>query len=281
MSKKVTDELKSALAPAKAEQAPQNGIMVTMERQKGEIQRALPRGMDVDRFLRIALTTVRTNKDLARIAERNPISIVAACMLSAQLGLEPGPLGHAYIVPYGNEAQFQIGYKGIIKLARNSGELKSIEARAVMPSDHFEHEYGLNPKLIHRPNWEDQSGSPALFYGIAHQVNGGAFPLVVTPDEIEEHRRRSKAANKGPWVTDRRSMELKTVVRIMQPWLPLSPESQMAILADGAVSVDLSPHMAEEAAAAQEVIDLESDEVSFDTPSEDVEEDIPNGEPFE
>lgn len=267
MSKKTTEKLKGELA--KTEQPKISGLALTLERQKGEITRALPKGIEVDRFMRIALTAVRTSPDLTEIAQTNPMSIVAACMLSAQLGLEPGPLGQSYLVPYRNkktgkrEAQFQLGYKGILLLARRSGEIASIEARAVNANDYFEHEYGLTPKLIHRPDWDNQSGDPRLFYGVARFANGGQFPLVVTPREIDEHRKRSNADtdNKGPWVTDRRAMELKTVIRIMAPWLPLSAETQTAIMADGAVSVDLGGNMAEDAAASQEFIDLDSEEV--------------------
>ena len=96
---------------------------------------ALGRTIDPERFVRVALTTVRTNPSLAGC---NPQSLLAALMLSAQLGLEPGgPLGHAYLVPFKNEVTFIPGYRGLITLARRSGEVASIRAHAVFDGDEF------------------------------------------------------------------------------------------------------------------------------------------------
>ena len=78
-------------------------------------------------------------------------------MVSAQLGLEPGTLGYCYLVPYQNkktgqlEIQFQLGYKGILELVRRSGQVENIEARVVYEKDKFDFEYGLTPKLVHKP----------------------------------------------------------------------------------------------------------------------------------
>ena len=88
-------------------------------------------------------------------------------MQAVQLGLEPGLLGHCYILPYKREATFIIGYKGMIDLARRSGHIQSIYAHAVHENDEFEYELGLHPKLEHKPSHGDR-GAFIGAYAVAH-----------------------------------------------------------------------------------------------------------------
>lgn len=100
-----------------------------------EIQRALPKHMNADRISRIAMTVLRTNEKLRKC---NPMSFMGALMQSAQLGLEPNTgLGQAYLIPYGNEVQFQVSYKGLIELAHRSGQYSAIYAHEVYENDEF------------------------------------------------------------------------------------------------------------------------------------------------
>lgn len=86
--------------------SPANTIADYLKKMSPEIAKALPKHMDADRLARIALTTIRTTPKLLNCKIE---SLMAAVMQSAQLGLEPGLIGHCYIIPYGTEAQFQIG----------------------------------------------------------------------------------------------------------------------------------------------------------------------------
>lgn len=87
-----------------------SGMAGMLEQMKGQIQKALPSMVSSERFQRIALTAFNGNAGLQKC---EPVSFIAAMMQSAQLGLEPNtPLGQAYLIPYGNKVQFQIGYKG-------------------------------------------------------------------------------------------------------------------------------------------------------------------------
>src|SRR5690554_4947647 len=131
----------------------QNTLTALIERQKPEIARALPRHMDPDRLARIATTVMRQTPQLAQCT---PESFLGALMTCAQLGLEPGPLGHAYLVPYGREVTFVPGYRGLLELARRSGQIRTIAAHVVKQNDEFEFELGLEPKLVHRPALRDR-----------------------------------------------------------------------------------------------------------------------------
>lgn len=245
-------------APATTGDKPRS-IYQLIDAQKSEIARALPKHMNPDRLARIAVTTLRQTP---RLLECTSTSLLGALMLSAQLGLEPGPLGHCYFVPFWNknaewvddegrkrkgsyEVTWMIGYKGIIDLARRSGQLQSIEARPVYANDHFEFAYGLDDKLEHVPALDGDRGEIRAFYGIARFKDGGRYFVVLSKAEVDAHRARSKSKDDGPWVTDYVPMGCKTVIRVMAPFLPLSPELAGAIEHDDAVHRDIAPDMVE------------------------------------
>lgn len=78
--------------------------------------------MSHERMTRVALSAVNSNPKLSEAIVNNPTSFLGALMQSAQLGLEPNTnLGHAYLIPYGNVVQIQIGYMGLLELAHRSG----------------------------------------------------------------------------------------------------------------------------------------------------------------
>lgn len=182
---------------------------------------ALPKHINTDRFVRIAITTIRQNPKLAQCSQE---SLLGALMVSAQLGLEPGVLGQCYLIPYGRECQFQIGYKGMIELLRRSGQLKDIYAYSVYENDDFEITYGLDRNLIHKPNLANK-GDFLGCYCVAILKDGAKAFEYMTKEEIEAHAKKfSKTFGNGPWKTDFEAMSHKTVVKKMLKWLPLSVE---------------------------------------------------------
>jgi recombination protein RecT len=207
---------------------------------KAQIALALPKHVAADRLARVALTEVRKNPALARCDQT---SFLGALMTCAQLGLEPGgPLGHAYLVPFENrkkgitEVQFIVGYRGMIELARRSGLLDSIEARAVYEGDKFEVSLGLYGNLRHTPDFDNpnrvQPDKLRFVYAVAKLKDGGVQFDVMSRREIEAVRAQSRAGTSGPWVTHFEAMALKTVVRRLFKWLPMSIEVATAIEAD-------------------------------------------------
>ena len=182
---------------------------------------ALPKHINTDRFVRIAITTIRQNPKLAQCSQE---SLLGALMVSAQLGLEPGTLGQCYLIPYGRECQFQIGYKGMIELLRRSGQLKDIYAYSVYENDDFEITYGLDRNLIHKPNLANKGNFLGCYCVAILKDDTSAFEYM-TKEEIEAHAKKfSKTFGNGPWKTDFEAMAHKTVVKKMLKWLPLSVE---------------------------------------------------------
>lgn len=199
-----------------------------IERQRGGIARALPRGMDADRFARIVITECKANPQLLRC---DPGSMLAAVMRAAQLGLEPGPLGHVYLVPFGDQVQFILGYKGIVALARRSGEIKDVYAEVVYEGDEFEVTLGLERNIHHKRTPATNKAKVTHAYAVARFVEGGyAFEVL---DELDIAHRRSRSKQKqGPWTTDFDAMAKKSAVRALAKWLPLTIEEQHAITND-------------------------------------------------
>jgi recombination protein RecT len=241
MTTTTPQSLKSAMTGA---QQKSNSIAALLNdpKVKAQMATALPKHMTADRLARIALTEVRTNKALAQCDQR---SFLGAIMMCAQLGLEPGgALGHVYLVPFRNnergsmDVQVIIGYRGMIELARRSGQIQSIEARAVYEGDVFEVELGLNSNLRHVPDFDNPNRSNPeklrFVYAVAHLKDGGVQFEVMSRKEIETVRAASKSgnSNKSPWVTHFEQMALKTVVRRLFKWLPISIELAHAIEQD-------------------------------------------------
>ena len=223
-----------------------NTIKGLLDKYAGEFKKALPKHVTVERFMRVAFMAVRNNPALL---ECTPESLVSACMTAAQLGLEPdGILGHAYLVPFKNnrfnrtDAQFQVGYKGLIALARRSGEVRSIAAHVVHAKDHFDYAYGLNEKLEHRPAVGER-GKPIAVYAVAHFKDGGHAFEVMQAEDVEKNRKKSKAGNDkndkpiGIWAEYSDEMWRKTAIRRLAKYLPLSVEFQRAAAMDEAIDL--------------------------------------------
>lgn len=216
---------------------------------KPQIEAALPSVITPERFTRMALTAVSSNPKLANCT---PKSFMGALMNAAQLGLEPNtPLGQAYLIPYKNkgvdEVQFQIGYRGMIELAHRSGEFRNIEARVVYENDTFEYEYGLEPKLVHKPAMSDR-GKPIYYYGVYTLVNGGFGFEVMSKEDVEIHKNKySPAAGSkySPWSTNFDEMAKKTVLKRTLKYAPIKTEFARKISEDGTIKAELSSDMSD------------------------------------
>ncbi|GGA31334.1 recombinase RecT [Psychrobacillus lasiicapitis] len=225
---------------------PEQTLNALLKRMGPEIQRALPKHMDADRIARIALTAVRTTP---KLLECDQTSFLAAIMQSAQLGVEPNTgLGQAYLIPYGKNVQFQLGYKGLIDLSVRSGQYKAIYAHEVYGNDEFEFQYGLNKDLIHKPSTTPE-GEPIGYYAVYHLKNGGFDFVYWTKERIDQHAQKfSQAVQKGwtsPWKTNFDAMAKKTVLKEVLKYAPKSIELQKTIEADSTIKNEISADMSE------------------------------------
>lgn len=237
------DTIKAELAKRDTNGEPT--VFDLIERQTPEIRRALPAHMSADRLARIALTLVRKTPLLASCTAP---SLLGALMTAAQVGLEPGPLGHCWLIPRWNkklqayECHWEIGYTGVQELARRSGLIGSIEARPVFEADAFDFEHGSAPFLRHKPSLSAERGNRVAFYAYVEVLNGRDVFRVMPLHEVERIRDEYGGGGAtGPWVTDFDAMAAKTVVRAMRNYLPQSPLMAQAFNVDGTVRHELSP----------------------------------------
>jgi recombination protein RecT len=203
-----------------------------------QIQAALPSHMTADRMARVALTAINKTPKLAQCTQE---SFFLALMTCSQLGLEPdGRLAH--LIPYGNQCQLIIDYKGLVDLAYRSKQVTAIHAEVIYEGDEFE--YSLGEVTKHVP-WSWRQGEKPAERGRVL----GAFCIikmidaekheVMTLDELDAIRERSQGYRKAksenkvhPWISDWAEMAKKTVFKRASKWVPLSPEVRDAVNTD-------------------------------------------------
>lgn len=252
-----------------------------LEAYKGEIARALPRHLNPDQMLRVAITAFRMTP---KLKECEPASLFACIVQASQLGLRPNMLGECYLIPYNNrqkkttECQLQIGYQGMLELVRRSGQIGSVLVQLVYENDDYQVRFGTDPGITHNPLLTGDRGEIVLGYGVANFKNGGQHVEVMTREEINRIRDRSqnvisakKYNKKTPWDTDYEEMARKTVARRLCKYLPKSSELATAIALSDAADMNvqtLDMDTAIENSFVMPAIDHDDDQIDNGTTEE-------------
>lgn len=219
-----------------------------------ELARSLPNHIKPAMFQRNLLNAVMINPDLMEFL---PGLLFREVSKAAALGLFLDPqLGEAYIVTAYNyktkstEPQLRVGYKGLIKLARQSGEIDQVYAHEVRENDFIECELGAEKHLVHKPKLFTDRG-PVIGYYAVMKFPSGSFdfePMDIS--QIHKIRDRSdawkayteKKIRSTPWSTDEEEMAKKTVIRRLMKRAPQSPELAEAFrIEDAAEHAGVSP----------------------------------------
>lgn len=236
--------LETALAQ-KAQPKEARNVQDVITGMRPELVKSLGREDAADMLVRHYFTAIRYNELLRQCTAE---SLVAALLLSAQVRLEPGPLGHVYLVPFKvqgvHEVVWILGYTGIIELARRGGA-SALRSTIVWDCDEYdapwENEKGVHFTLKPGPVSERNARLGLL---VSWKEAGVVSALDVPAERVERAQKASPAyrAQSGLWVTDLDAMWRKTGVRAARPFLPLSVELAAAAAADGLVvsGVDLS-----------------------------------------
>ena len=230
-----TDALLEKVAPqqATAVAVQKEKTLLDIVRAKGfqaQMKLALPKTLTPERLTRVVMTECRKTPALLKCKRESFLGAVLQC---AQLGIEPGSaLGHAYMIPYGQECTLVLGYRGMIDLARRSGQIVSIHAYCVHVKDEFHYELGLHADIRHIPSAEADRGAVTYVYAVAHLQGGGVQFEVMSRADIEAIRAKSKAGRSGPWTMYWEEMAKKTVIRRLFKLLPVSIELARAIEVD-------------------------------------------------
>jgi len=201
-----------------------------LQRHRSLIAATAANELDPERLMRIVYNAVARTPKLAQCTMG---SIVRAVLMAAELGLEAGSgTGHAYLVPFGNEAQLIVGYRGLLDLVRRTGDVSSVTTNAVYEGDEFEIEFGIQDKLRHVPKADPDPAKLIAVYAIVRFRDGSHQLGYMTRKQIEAIRSRSRTANSGPWVTDYAEMARKTVLRNVLKYCPMSLQAAKAVSAD-------------------------------------------------
>lgn len=216
--------------------SPQQKIRELLSKQTEQIQKALPKFLTPDRFIRVALTTINKNPKLLECTQE---SLMACLMDCAQLGLEPdNVMGRAYLIPFNEKknnrmvATLIVGYKGFIDLAYRSGKVKSLMAQIVCEKDEFDFRFGLEHRLNHVPSFEEDRGKVIAAYAYAIMDNGVTAFDVMAWQDIDRIRGMSKSGDSGPWADHWDEMARKSVLKRLSKYLPLSVEFMDAVARD-------------------------------------------------
>lgn len=203
---------------------------------KQELIKALPNTLSPDRMIKLFVTEIKSNPLLQQCTLK---SLFGSFMQCVTLGLEPGnAIGHVYFIPFKNnkkvvyECTLIPGYKGLIKLIRQSGTVRTLDAHEIYENDLFEFEYGSNQYIRHRFTHQDR-GRMIGAYAYIKFDNGGEQFEIMWKEEIDAIKNKSQSARSplSPWNNPDYYPQMcrKTPIRRLAKYIPLSIELQTAV----------------------------------------------------
>ena len=161
-------------------------------------------------------------------------SVIQAITRAIGMHLEPDGI-HGALVVYGREAQFMPMYRGLIKLARDSGEVWAIEAEVVHEGDDFEYALGLNPILRHIPGPNSDPRDVTHAWAIARFRNGQSQFRVCPRSYLDKVQASAQKRGGMVWRTWPEEQQKKTAIKYLSKLLPQTPELIAAIAHDNEV----------------------------------------------
>lgn len=192
-----------------------------------------------DEALAFKTASVDYVRKVPKLLETNRISLLSALVQAAQFRFMPsGVAGECYIIPYGSEAKFQLGYQGLITLLYRTGKVKAISANIIYKNDEFDYQEGLEAKLYHKPAlFGVPKGEPIGVYAVAQMTAGAKTFKVMDKDAVMDIKGLSKAkgSKDSPWNSDKDPelwMWKKTCLIQLAKLLPKTGEIQRAMEVD-------------------------------------------------
>lgn len=201
---------------------------------KAQLAAALPRHINPDRMIRLALTAFSQNK---KLAECRPDSIFASVIVASQLGLEIGIDGQGYLVPYKGIATFVPGWKGYVDLISRAGRA-TVWTGAVYEGDQFDYALGDSPFINHKPGDNYEDGEMTHTYAVG-RVKDSDWPVIeVWPiGRVWKHRDKHNKVGKSHYSFGNEEMYARKVslMQVMK-YMPKSIELTSAMEIDRAAT---------------------------------------------
>jgi recombination protein RecT len=201
-----------------------------LEERAAEFKTALPAHIPVEKFIRVITTAAQINPDI--VACEWP-SLRNACMRAAADGLMPDGVEGA-IVPYKNKAVWIPMYQGLLKLFRNSGQFRHVNAGIVYHGEEFHHWVDENGEHFrHVPGDERDPSKVRRVYATATTKDGAFFIADMSLAEVNKHKAASRASREdAPWRQWEEAMQKKTALRVLSKLLPKSSDLEAAMQRD-------------------------------------------------
>lgn len=197
----------------------------------GEFAKALPGHITPEKFVRTAQTAIALTRNIEKV--RNTSSLLAACSKAASDGLILDGREAALVVDYNGDVQYRPMMRGLLKLAYNSGEIRSLVVETVCEGDEFDYSPTRSSEpIIHKIDLKGERGEVFAVYALATLKDGGIVFEVMTVKAVNAIRDRSDAykafknnkIKSTPWSTDWSEMARKTVFRRLSKYLPSSTD---------------------------------------------------------
>jgi recombination protein RecT len=196
------------------------------------LKKSAPRFLgDPGRLIRIAYNSIVYDDKLRRCTQA---SLMGGVMEALKLGITlGGPMQEGWLIPFHDNktnrdvATLIVGYQGYRNIIDRARSVLDLHPRLVFAGDEFDVQFGTEPKIRHKPWYTipgTAQGPMTHAYAVARLRGGGVQFEVLTKDDIDAHRKRSRASSSGPWVTDYNAMAMKTAIRVVSKYVPKSSE---------------------------------------------------------
>ena len=210
-------------------------LLAYLEKSRSAVNMALPKHLNADRMMRLALTAFSTSAELRSCS---PQSILSSIVVASQLGLEPGVAGQGYLVPYKGTCTFVPGWQGLVGLLNNTGRATAW-TQCVYEGDTFQHELGSSPKITHIPGPNFGDDELITWAYACGKVNGSEMPVIEAwpKNRIWKHRdKHNKLKNPEKHYSFRHPEMYARKVVLLQvlKYMPRSIELNNAIAAANA-----------------------------------------------
>lgn len=148
-------------------------------------------GIEPNRFLSTAKMAIDTHPDKDKLAGANRDTLYSSIKTLASLGLMPDGKESALVV-FGSVVQAMPMVQGLVKLARNSGEVGKISAQVVYSNDEFQYQEGLNEIPEHKVDWFGERGTPVGVWAAIKLKSGESVVSILPLDKIKRIQGSSK-----------------------------------------------------------------------------------------
>lgn len=179
-----------------------------------DVKDALPKDLNVKRFVQNAVALLNENEQLKSFAQKNGMAQIKQGILkSAYLGLD-AVNKECYLIPYGNTLNFMIDYRGNVKLAKKYSirPIKDIYAKIVREGDNFEEKIINGEPTIDFTPKPFNDGKIIGAFAVCLYKDGGMVYDTMSIKDLENTRSASKSKNSPAWQKFTGEMYKKTVL---------------------------------------------------------------------